>query len=909
MIDEAVESEEPPRKGVRLLETTAVEVYQPSAGVPVVYEAQPVPDAYNRPLHSKTVAMLFNVMLPIAAFVNLGSAVVSYAMASSGAFLPGFYNFLGSTDLSLFLWVPAVVALVAILVTSFTYVLSLDDRRERRPVRRLHVLWASFFIFLSGAALGALKVTPEMVWPFLCALVLSLLLPFAMQGLEVMIAGALTKSAEGFLQTNGPSAARGIARTSLRFRPGDRHAEQVYGLALARTGRGAAALPYLVRNSSEITKQPAPVIAALVDVFEAAGNEEHSLLALETVYRVAPSKKIFERLMNRWRSLGRKEDVLRELQALPPKDRKRWHETLQELIFENGDIERCRAFCREIEMSEGPPFAQAHRCYTRLLELHPQDLPTHRALIELGRRRGDADQSAVLLEQVIEMDEAHALPDRRGLVAYYWSRGDRKNMLRHLNRIYEQGQATLDEKLRIVEECFTEGDFARVEALVGEDSDLGSSPRALMTLAHALVERNREEESLDTIQKIRQLVPEGELLGTAEGLEKNIRSRLLTGELDILRQKMNDAPDDLNLRFEYYDKLVPNGESERVVSELEDFLRRKPEQLPRVQREIRQLVTRHGRDMRLLGYLADLNLREGDVARAFELYEERVQGKPNAAALLHESCQKILQTAPEYLPALLTEVDYFSKINEPVQALEYLDRYHGAGGDRNARLRNLELDAALAAGKLERAEAAGKLMLQSDSTNAEFLARMAQIAMDLHHFGEATAYLQRAQQIDPDNELYPPLLRVIDKKQKRFRIEEIRQLVAEGKADAALHEEMGDLYQDIGEYSAAMTEYQRASHGAPERHVARAKLGYVFARRGLHQEADETLHETALRTDMAPEELAVLKELFYKSAELMSEGGETEGALRVFRRVLRIEAGYKDVVAHVERLQRAEKKK
>jgi tetratricopeptide (TPR) repeat protein len=186
---------------------------------------------------------------------------------------------------------------------------------------------------------------------------------------------------------------------------------------------------------------------------------------------------------------------------------------------------------------------------------------------------------------------------------------------------------------------------------------------------------------------------------------------------------------------------------------------------------------------------------------------------------------------------------------------------------------------------------------------------MAEIASELGLFDAAAEHLTRAQQLEPANEMYPTLLRLLAKKQKRAHTAELESRLASGEPNAAAYDELGDAYRELDQLGDAMTAYQRAIQLEPQRDVTRAKLAYAFASRNLFEDADETLQQVELRPQMSPSDLQVLKDLFYRCAERMEAGSEPAAALRAFRSVLRIEAGYKDVVERVERLrQRADKK-
>jgi tetratricopeptide (TPR) repeat protein len=221
----------------------------------------------------------------------------------------------------------------------------------------------------------------------------------------------------------------------------------------------------------------------------------------------------------------------------------------------------------------------------------------------------------------------------------------------------------------------------------------------------------------------------------------------------------------------------------------------------------------------------------------------------------------------------------------------------------------LEFDLAYAIGDETRALTVGQELLPLAAQNKTLLLALAQLWAKRGKFSEAVALATRALALDPQDGVVRALVKQYEESQRRSRIAELRQaLTNDPEHDAPLHLELGDLLHDFGELNEAIVEYQRATLGQTCGNIARAKLGYVLASKGLFGEAEETLNEVQLHVGQPSEESAKLKALLYRAAELMEKSGEISAALKIYKRVFRVDAGYRDVVAKIERLQHMEKK-
>lgn len=866
------------------------------------------PEAARLPAHNRKKAGIFTFLVVLSLFVNTACGILTYAIYSGGEILPDLYDYLASRDLPFFMWAAAGVGLLGCLFTLAAYALSFDFRRPGRPVVRLWILLSSFGIFIAGLLLGVMDVSADNVPVVLGVGLACLLVPLPVLLVERAVGRGALNGAQRLLGTNALKSARTSARTALTFLPGTATARVVYGRALSAGGHHREALPYLVFAENQQDETSAETILALADAWEAAGDSEKTIAYLERHHALEHSPETANRLVRLWLDNGQPDKAMDAILAMEVQQRKPWRDELLTLLTERRNGEAMHRLCREIRADDEPPFEHSVDCYKTILSVFPADVQALEELVEVQKELKQHDTVAALQEELLTLQDQRT-EVRRELINYYWERGQRENLLRHLNRLLLAGDATTAEKIRILEETFEEGDYLRVEQLLEQEADLGNNPRALFILATTLAEAGREEEALERIAQARRLGPEDPRLGrNLDALAANLRKLQLDKGLSSLEERVQAAPDDLDAKFDYMDHLIAIRAADRVVVQLDDMLQKQPELQERVEKEIRVMLSRHGKNRRLMEYLGDLYLRNRQYDKAFELYERRAQDELDAAEIMHEASQKILALDPQHQASLRSEARYHFDTGNPADALAYLDRLED-DARQNAEMLRLEMDAAHRAGERARAVDAGRSLMQLQPEDMELRAPVAQLMADAGQFDEAIHLLQQATEADPENFELRRQLRSTVETMRRQRMDEIKTELESRPRDRDLLEEMGDIHHDFEQLNEAITCYQRAGMNDPERRIPKAKLGYLLARKGLFTEADEALENADLNSNLDEDEQEQLKNLFFTTAQLLEEEDEPARALNLYRAIFRVDAGYKDVVNHIERLQITSKKK
>jgi tetratricopeptide (TPR) repeat protein len=281
----------------------------------------------------------------------------------------------------------------------------------------------------------------------------------------------------------------------------------------------------------------------------------------------------------------------------------------------------------------------------------------------------------------------------------------------------------------------------------------------------------------------------------------------------------------------------------------------------------------------------------------------------NAEATLREGAAKILRENPQHVPSLLTMARLAQEAGDSSTVLDYLNRYLEGGGERSEEVAWMEYKAATQISDHERAVRIGSELLKAHSQDLELLVSMAEHYAGLQHYEHALIYLHKARELDPENRDVMKLTRQYDEAHRRARMQELKSYLEQNPSDFARHEELGDLFFDFGELNQAIVHYQRAALGNATATVARAKLGYTLTVKEMYSEAEELFNEVQLTISQPVEELARLKALFYNTAQLLEKEDQFVRALHLYKRIFRIDAGYRDVVSRIERLQRLEKKR
>ncbi len=800
--------------------------------------------------------------------------------------------------------VAAAVLTLCVGTTALAYALGLDTKRSQRPVLRTWILAFSFFVFVTSYFVGRAQVAPEnfLVWGIVLAL-------------DVLLASgwiwaerALGKTAIALARKAADNAPASIvylwALLGLLLCPSNREAENLLGLALARLGRCEGA-EHLLRQAYEDGERDPDLCKTLSQIAQCEGKLAEAAHYLEEAYHLAPSTGLFKRLIELWEKTGQHRKALDALHKLSPQEQHHWADHIERLTFAVGSVEEMRALCKQFE-HDGAPYTRAHEGYHRILEKHPRDVTTLEALVTLAARNNDREEEKQLLMRLVSLCPQEPRYRRQLIEVLRWQ-GRNDEVLAQLDTLIDLGQATLREALDAAHEHFQQAAYDRVKQIISSVPELRASKQAAWLLAASYFENEKIDEAERELERAKTLSEDddSDVRARLASLRHRIDEYKLERELSELAQRVEAAPDDLDLRFAYYDRLAAVGATDKVVVGLEELLEKRPELYETVLKQINYYLQRHGRNFRLQSYLSDLYLRERKWDEVLALHRAMAKEAPQGVKVLIEGAQKILRENPQHQPSLRVMAKFERDEGRDQSALEYLERYLAAGGEKDAEVLALEFALALKLGFEQRALDTGKELLQHTPKDVELLVHLAALEAKRGHYGEAYALAERASALQPENVELRELAKGYDRLNREARIETLRrQLNNDLEADAPLRLELGDLLYDFGRLNDALVEYQKASHSKTVGNEALAKLGYVLALKGLMAEAEEALAKVELRVDQPSEEAAKIKAFLYHAAELMEKDEEYNRALAIYRRIFHVDAGYRNVVSKIEKLQR-----
>ena len=130
-----------------------------------------------------------------------------------------------------------------------------------------------------------------------------------------------------------------------------------------------------------------------------------------------------------------------------------------------------------------------------------------------------------------------------------------------------------------------------------------------------------------------------------------------------------------------------------------------------------------------------------------------------------------------------------------------------------------------------------------------------------------------------------------------FQVTEKQKQVEKYPTDYGIRYEMGVLYFQIGKYSEAIQEFQKAQQNPHKKLASWGYLAKCYAQKKMYDFAARTL-QNAIKEKLVFDEEK--KELIYSLGNMLESMGKNAEAIEQYKLIYEVDSGYKDVAAKVE---------
>ncbi|HNY27544.1 MAG TPA: tetratricopeptide repeat protein [Candidatus Sumerlaeota bacterium] len=871
-----------------------------------------------RPLKSK-LSWLFTFLVFLHLPVALLCAILIYAGmlgSISGAKVFGIEGFSWFEPVETYFGVGAsgnfplrIVYLIAYLAGEYIllYVLSFFCQFYRRPFFRLLPLHEHVALPLASTLLVFLDPDLPSLPGFLALLAVVAVLPawpLAAWFAERAVGRLITRMTLNAMEQNRILFGKFLLAIALKFCPTDKALQRTLGFLKFQKGDFEDALsllePLLTKDSTEI-----PLLDALDICYQKAERWEDSLAIERRLLELDPEGRMETRLhvagiLDR---MGNVEEAIRVLRECMPVENMEYLDLLVSCLIKASDYSGAVDVVEEIERIEDDTHKKSKQAYRSILEAAPQHVEALERLAALLILQGDTQEGFRCLEKIVTL-EPDRLDLRKSLVAYYQEIGQMLRAEPHLEALIDAGQDSKDIALLYGDILFEREDYER--ALTHFQYAVENYPddyRFAYFLAQIHLNTQSLEEATRWANESLLRAHTEEAKQRLRIFQKRVQEALGDRDLQMWQERVKRDPGNIEIRLGLVEAYAKANQPEAVVAECESFLEQYPAERERVGRLLETLtMDSAAQHFRLLDYLSDLKIKARRWDEALEIARRMASLSMDSDKLFFDHCRRILRLQPDHLPSLrnLAEIAYRSK--DWAQTLDAYERLRemDPACNKDECLRII-CEAATQTGDTGKAIEAGETLLAKRPQDMNLLLQLIRLYASLKEYDEAFRYLETAQSIDYYHTEVVKLRRQMEVDRREYRLAQVAKLLEEDPLRYPIQMEAGDLYSSAGQIKKAITCYQLATRDPQIKNLASAKLALAMCRLRMFDLAEETLEEVSLKTGN-PDEVEQLKALVYEVAEAFQEDLETERALKLYKKIFRVDAAFREVVDKIEAL-------
>lgn len=714
-------------------------------------------------------------------------------------------------------------------------------------------------------------------------------------------------------QRNMGSAALVVSRLALLWRPGQDKLLLSVGMERFRRGARGEVCEQLRKAYEEGRREP-DLLELLCQLAAEEKKPDEYLTYLNDLFTQFPEDEALQAAyLSELLEQGKKSEALRHMEKHGVADNEEALEKYAGLLLEAGRLEKAVDVTRRIGELEGIPMRRAEALLRRVLSEKEDHLDAINLLADWAERMGRKDQLIRWLARSVQIDGRQRERSMH-LVKLYEEIGVNDRLEELLEQLVQDRPADYELALRYARVLRENGKVPEALEFLEQLEARGCKARGLFELlANSQFDLKDHQTAQETVQRGFEALKEEDRAGLVS-LQRKIERALLSNELSELIDKAKANPKDLELQLQVLERLATGPHGDRTVAHADTVLLNHPDARADVIETIQKAIEASGEGgYALINYLADLQVADGHYDEALETIKLMAERSLKPEQAIQEGAQKILRRSPHHLNTLRTMGEFYQDLGKFTEMIHSYSLYLANGGEENEEIDRSLVNAYMSLNDYHSARRFVNSLLKAatDSgddeddrheANKEMLFRVIPMAIDAGEAVEAAEYMKKLEIMDPANRQARKLRSTVDEALGKQRFAFLKQEIESGKGSGKALEELGDLCASQNDYNQAITYYQRAARQKTTNRIPRVKLAHAFAKKRMFDLAGETLAEISLSIDDSPEDLEELMDWLYRTAEVLEEAHMFERANRLFKQLMKIDAGYRDVLQKVERL-------
>ncbi len=697
------------------------------------------------------------------------------------------------------------------------------------------------------------------------------------------------------------------SRLALLWKPGQEELLGSVSIEMFRRGRRGEVGEQLRRMYQQGIREP-ELLELLCQLAAEEKKPDEFICYLGELFNQFPEdQQLRDAYLDELLELGKNKEALAHIDAHGLRQDEDLLEKHAILLLEAKRLLEAVKVAQRLGDLEGVPMRRSDAILRKVLSVDDKFVPAMNVLADQADRQGRKDQQIRWLDRSVTLDRTQT--DRMKKLADLLEGADMHRRLEELlfDMLIDRPH-DMDLGLRHASLVYSNGKIGdAIEALDKLETRGCNKAEMYLMMAKANFELDKLDEAKNAAEKALTKQLTEEQSASMNALVRRIERAVFSAEL---AQKLEDCeaqPENLELQLETLSKLCSTGHFDRAIGHADLLLRHHQRARGKVIAIIEHtFINLKDGGFTLLNYLADLQVAEGRFDDALETVKMMAKRSLSPAKAIKDGAQKILRRSPHHLNTLRVMGEMYEEIGQFTEMIHSYSLYLANGGEENVVIDQSLAKAYMAINDFPSARRFVNSLLDAQDAdpeeNARLLHQIIPLALESNNAMEAAEYIKRLELILPEDRETRVLRGRVDASLGEQRFSFLQRELEAGKGDANTLEELGDLSLEREDYHQAITYYQRASRQKGATRVPAAKLAYCFAKKRMFDLAGETLMEIKLSLSDDSEELDVLMRWIYKTAEALEGAHMFEKASRLFKQLMKIDAGYRDVLQRVEKL-------